>query len=168
MRKRLLIGLALFTALHLSHAKLGRDMVKEGKIEQELNGINPSLVEPFREARIAMDKGDSTASVRLLEGVCAAAPEFDPAQRRLGMGLAAQGKQNEGIQHVEKAVAIRRDAANLISLATVLAFPGDKLNTSTQAQKERAFSLLKEAVEMPDGRDAGAYSCLASLANSRR
>ena len=160
--KRALLAAILAATLIPGAVRAERDMAKEGRIEQELLAINPALVAPFREARIAIDRSDYAAAARLLGPVCDAAPNFDAAQRRLGYALSGSGRYQEGILHGEKAVAIRRDAANLSSLATDVAFaPG---HTATRVEKDRAYSLLQAAVAMPDGKDAGNLVAMTSLA----
>lgn len=159
---RRLSWLALLLPLLVHAATGGRDLAVEGRIEDELRKIDPALVEPFRAARIAMDKGDYAETARLLAPVVERAPAFDAATRRLGISLAQTGRQNEGLAYAEKAVALKRSAANLSTLADVLAFPAN--TKSTRPQQERALALLLECRALPDGRDAGTLASTAQLA----
>lgn len=47
-----------------------RDVAPEGKIEQALDKLDPSQVRAFREARIAIDKGDNAEAERLFAQLC--------------------------------------------------------------------------------------------------
>ncbi len=148
MKKSLPLVAALIALFVVSvHAAIGgRNMVKEGKIEQELAGVNPALVEPFRQARIAADKNDYATAEKLLEDVVRQAPNFDPALRRLGSAKLQTGKTAEGRKLVEQAVAINRSAANLTTQAYALAFPPGGAKPSEQEQR-MALGLLIECRE---------------------
>lgn len=139
-------------------------MVREGEIEAALSRIDPSLLEPFRNARIAYDKSDYAESIRLLTPICAQLPTFDAAFRRLGASLAQQGDRAEGLRNCEKAVALDRSAANLVTLASTLAFQGK--NPASRADKERAFALLLECRPLPHGQDDDVLGLTAQLALS--
>jgi len=158
---RMVMLVALFAwSTALGSTESGRDMVKEGKIEVELARMNAAMVEPFRAARIAMDKGDFRETIQLLEPVCKSVPEFDVAQRRLGIALAETGQKAEGIPHGEKAVALRRSSENLSSLAIILVADGK----AALEEQLRAYSLLEEAIPLPDGKDEGNLVLFTGLA----
>lgn len=142
-----------------------RDLDREAKLEQQLAVIDPSLTAPFHQARLASERGDFAESVCLLEPVCAAAPDFDAAQRRLGVSLARSSRRAEALPHGEKAVAIAPSAANLSSLAYIVAFAEG--HQPTQDDKQRAYSLLQGAEVLPDGKEAQILVPLASLALER-
>ncbi len=139
-----------------------RDMSVESKIEAQLQAIEPSLVTPFRDARIAMDRGDFAESARQLAVVCERAPTFDPALRRRGNALVQIGQRREGLALVEKAVALNRSSANLSTLASIVAFPGK--DPAPRSDQERALSLLQECRAFPDGNDPSTLSVLAQVA----
>ena len=142
----------------------GRDMVKEAAIEAELERIKPDLVEPFRQARIAFDADDLAATERLLGPVVEQAPRFDAGWRRLGSAIARQGRRDEGIGLVERAVTIRRTAANLASLAFVLGRGVSDDAEAPEADRRRALALLQEARGLPEGEDSDILAVTAQLA----
>ena len=142
-------------------AQGGRDMKREGEIEQELAKINPALVEPFRAARIAFDQDDYAGSEGWLREVCTKAPAFDAAARRLGASLVRQGKRAEGLGFCEKAVTLNRSTENLLSLAYCLIpeTPDGSLTNET-----RAMQLLRECRAMPGGTDLDVLAFTAQVA----
>lgn len=147
----------------MAHAATSqRDMVAEAKLENDLAKLDPALVAPFREARIAMDKRDYAASVRLLRAVVEKAPTFDAAVRRLASSLAAAGNRTEGLQWAEKAVALKRSAYNLTSLAYILVVV-PKGQPAT-ADLTRAQALLHEAAALPEGQDVYTVMLTAQVA----
>jgi tetratricopeptide (TPR) repeat protein len=161
--RRLCLALCLLCVFPLLRAaQATRDLAVETKIEQQLHAIDPALVEPFRNARIAMDRDDYAESARLLAIVCERAPSFDAALRRRGNSLARVGQRREGLPLVEKAVALNRSSANLSTLASVLAFPGKE--TPPRSDQERAHGLLQECLRLPDGQDVSNLTMSAQLA----
>jgi hypothetical protein len=143
-------------------ASNGRDMTREAEIEATLTQLDPTMLEPFRAARVAYDRDDYAESARLNALVAARLPNFDPAFRRWGASLARQGKRAEGIKYCEKAVAINRSVANLSTLANTLAFPRE--GTSSTQEQERALALLVECRPLPRGQDDDILSGIAQLA----
>ncbi len=129
-----------------------RDAAAEAQLEKELAAINPALVEPFHKGTAAMDKEAYAESAAFFETVCQQAPTFDAALRRLGWSLANTGRTVEGLAWAEKAVAAKRSAANLGTIADILAFP--RKGTPSDADRRRALTVLKEAAALPDGQDA--------------
>jgi tetratricopeptide (TPR) repeat protein len=162
MKKIICAFLAFLPACLCAAATNGRDMAFEARLEQELAQINPALVEPFRNARIAFDKADYAESARLLTPIIEKAPQFDAAVRRLGSSLAHSGRQQEGLAWAEKAVALKRSAPNLGTLANVLAFPAK--GEASKTDRERALQLLQECRTQPDGDDAYVLSSMAQVA----
>lgn len=141
-----------------------RNMKKEAMIWEQLKVIAPGSLEDFKAATTAMDSERYDEAVRLYQAVFKKAPNFDVVMRRLGMCLARQGKGDEGLALIEKAVAANRSADNVSALAQYLAYPSDS-KQGTAEQKTRAFALIKEAIAMPKEDDDGYnYILLAQLA----
>jgi len=157
----LALGILLF-ARTAGAAPAGRDLVREAQIEAELQRLNPEIVESFRNARIAYDRDDFAAAETLYRAVRVVVPTFDPAIRRLGASLAAQGKKNEGLVACEQAIALKRSPDNLSTLAVVLAFP--RKGESSAAESERALQLLRECRKPPRSDDVGTLNMIAQLA----
>ncbi|HEY9247809.1 MAG TPA: hypothetical protein VIO38_01705, partial [Rariglobus sp.] len=155
----LLAALLPSTALHAA----GRNMEREAAIEKQLAQIDPSLVEPFRNARIAADKNDYATSEPLLRIVIEKAPGFDAGWRRLGSQLCEQGSRTEGLRMLEHALSLNRSAANLASLAYALAQLGAKTQAPA-ADRQRALALLQECKTLPHGDDADILGVTAQLA----
>lgn len=159
MKRYLLLACLSLCALIACVA--ARDAAVETKIEAELAQIDPALVEPFHAATEAMDKNDLAKAAALLAPIVEKAPKFDPALRRYGSMLAAQGRRAEGLKWVEQAVAIKRSHENLATLAGALAF--SKGHTATPPERERALTLLKEARKQPGGEDESTLGMIAQL-----
>lgn len=141
-----------------------RNMKKEAMIWEQLKVIAPGSLEDFKAATTAMDSERYDEAVRLYQAVFKKAPNFDVVMRRLGMCLAQQGKVDEGLALLEKAVATNGSADNVSALAQYLAYPSDS-KQGTAEQKTRAFALIKEAIAMPKEDDEGYdYILLAQLA----
>lgn len=157
-----LVALALVSG-GASAAEAGRDMTREVLIERELQRVDASLVETFRRARVAMDRGDYAEASTGYAKVHAAAPTFDPAIRRLGTSLVALGKRTEGLRLCEKAVALRRSPENLSTLAYNLGVSTSG-GAGSAAEKGRALQLLAEARALPGGDDVDTLSVTAQLA----
>lgn len=140
----------------------GRDMVREAEIESELAKLAPALVEPFRNARIALDAENYAETERLLDPICKQLPGFAPALRRMGTALAQQGQQSRGVYYCEQAVEIDPSAANLVTLASTLAF--QKGGKAPPADVERAYSMLLAARSTAAGEDHDLLALTAQLA----
>lgn len=166
--KRLLLvaSFALLTILLASSTlrAAGRDMEREAAIEKQLGLIDPSLVEPFRNARIASDKDDFATAEPLLRTVTEKAPGFDAGWRRLGSILCEQGRRTEGLQMLEHAISLNRSAANLASLAFALANGGTKTTPAPSRDRQRALDLLLQCKTLPHGDDADILGVTAQLA----
>jgi tetratricopeptide (TPR) repeat protein len=145
-------------------ANAGRDLVQEKVIEQKLEQLDPTLVEPFRAARVAIDRDDYASAERLLTPICAQLPTFDPALRRLGVALGKLGQRQASLARCEQAVTINRSAANLETLAYVLSSPPN--GKPLPADEEHALHLLQEATRLPGGDDVSDQLLLTQLAFS--
>lgn len=153
MRRAWLCGVLACLSLWAQGGAPGRDMAKEGKIEQALERMDPSQLHPFREARIAMDKGDGTTATRLLTGVVAKVPTFDPAVRRLGNLLVEAGQREEGLVLCRKAVALHRSVENLSTLAFCLAIRRE--GQAPPEDDQEALRLLQECRRISPDPDEG-------------
>jgi Zn-dependent protease with chaperone function len=162
MHSKFFLSLAV---LVLSAATYGQPSARNQKKEQlicdRLAAVAPEAVETFRRGTEAMDKHDYAQAVQLYREVTKQAPRFSPALRRLGFSLAALGQTDEGLMLSEDAVKIERSPENLASLAQVLAYPA-KGKEGTEAQKERALGLAKEANGRHQGSDDPSYSLLVA------
>ncbi len=143
-------------------AMTGRDMVYESEIEAALTKLDPSLVEPFRNARIAIDADNYAEAERLLTPICAQLPKFDPALRRLGVALAQQGQQSRGLYYCEQAVALNPSGANLVTLASTLAYR--KNGDAPSDDLKRAYNLLLATRSTPAGGDRDLLALTVQLA----
>jgi tetratricopeptide (TPR) repeat protein/Zn-dependent protease with chaperone function len=150
--------LVLFSAAVYGQ-QAARNPKKEQVILKRLADVAPGAVELFQRATVAMDKGDYPQAVQLYREVTQLAPTFSPAVRRLGLSLAAEGQTDDALTLLENAVKIERSPENLASLAQILAYPTEG-KEGTQAQREMALTLAKEANERYQGSDDPSYSLL--------
>jgi hypothetical protein len=139
-----------------------RDTQAEHRIEQELDAIAPGSVPAFRGATVALDRQDYAEAVRLYRQVLERAPRFAPALRRVAFALVQTGRPQEGLRLAREAVSVERSPENLISLAGLLAPPGDK-TTSPEARAE-ALALAKEATGRSKAHDSSYLVFTAELA----
>ena len=153
-----LVVIFLFSAT-LYGQQAARNPKKEQLILDKLAAVAPGAVETFQRGTEALDIGDYAQAVQLYREVTKQAPTFSPALRRLGSSLAAVGQTDDGLTLIEKAVAIERSPENLASLAQVLAYPSQG-KEGTQAQREMALTLVKEASEKVQSSDDPSYSLL--------
>lgn len=158
-----LLGIVLLLPLSLIAANNRRDAAREAAIEQQLAKLDPTLVEPFHQARTALDTNNFAEAERLLAPICAKLPRFDPALRRLGSAIVMQKRRAEGLGWIEKAIAINRSSANLVNLAYALGFTPD----ATNADRDRALQAVLEARALPDGDDSDVLSMIAQLTLQR-
>lgn len=142
---------------------MGRDMKKEQKIWDQLQGIAPGSVETFKRATEAYDAPNYEEAARLYAEVIKAAPDFTPALRRGGASLVMMGRRDEGMALAEKAATLERTPENFGSLAQVLGAdtPG---HTASAAEKERALKLATEANIMSSSEDPYYPGLVAGLA----
>jgi len=138
-----------------------RDPKKEQVICDQLAAVAPGSVGTFQRATVAMDKHDYQQAAQLFREVVKQAPAFSPALRRLGFSLAGLGQTDDAIALGESAVKIERSPENLISLAELLAYPAEN-KQGTQAQKELALTLAKEANERYQGSDDPSFAILTA------
>ncbi|HWN09551.1 MAG TPA: tetratricopeptide repeat protein [Pyrinomonadaceae bacterium] len=166
MPARLLV-LFLFTILltvTVSAQSTSRDMAKEAEIWTRIEAISPKAIDDFKAGTTAMDAGNFDEAARLYESALRKAPQSDDILRRLGFSLIGQGKTSEGMALLEQALQENRSPENLISLATVLAYPGEGKEGSP-TEKRRAFALAKEANRLPkSGDDIDYLTVLGELA----
>jgi len=157
MRPLLVFGCLIVCLTTVASAQsTGRNMKKEAMIWEQLKVIAPGSVEDFKAATIAIDNEKYDEAERLYRAVYKKAPNFDPVMRRLGMSLCLEGKNDEGIELLEKAVETNRNTDNLSALAQYLAYPANDKQSGPE-QKQRAFQLIKEAVSLPHIDDDGYY-----------
>lgn len=117
-----------------------RDMRKEEQIWKELATISPASVETFKQATTAMDNGDGKEAVRLYGEVMAKAKNWDVIYRRLGFALMETGQTSEGLALLRKAVELKRSPENLISLAQMMAYPGQNMEGSQSDKVKAGFA----------------------------
>jgi Zn-dependent protease with chaperone function/tetratricopeptide (TPR) repeat protein len=147
MHKRLcfaVVAAVLFAAVVVEGQQPVRDPKKEHAICEQLAVVAPAAVETFQRATAAMDSRDYSQAAQLYRDVLKQAPAFSPAIRRLGFSLAGLGQTDDGLALLENAVKIERSPDNLMGLAELLTYPGEKKEGSI-AQRERALALAKEA-----------------------
>ena len=128
-----------------------RDLIKEQEIEKKLQSIAPEYVDEFRQATIAMDKGDFVKADSIYSIIYENVPSFDPVIRRLGSIKFELGQQTEGIALCEQAVEMSRSYPNLITLVNCLI----QQNSTTYniVDLDRANSLLREAAFFRESKD---------------
>lgn len=122
-----------------------RDQQKERKIEKDLEAIDPTVVQTFKEATIAMDEQKIELADSLYSIVYAKVPDFDPLLRRLGNLKVFLGETKEGLALCRKSVEINRSAYNLAALATSYLVQSDSTNL------KKAQNLFGKAIELPNG-----------------
>lgn len=142
----LLVGL-LFSSTVLGQE---RDQVAERAIEKELQSIAPDYVDKFKQATIAMDKGDLISADSLYSIIYENVPSFDHVVRRLGSIKSELGQSAEGLALCEKAVEMKRSYSNLITLINCLLQQG---KTPPSVDLTRANTLLAEAGGFPESKN---------------
>lgn len=163
MHQRFFFALAaaiLFTAVVHGQQSV-RNPKKEQQICDKLAAVAPGAVEAFQRATAAMDERDYSQAAQLYREVIKQAPAFSPATRRLGLSMAGLGQTEDALALLENAVKIERSPENLISLAEVLAYPGEK-KQATDEQKEMALAFAKEASERDQSSDDSSYALLTA------
>lgn len=134
-----------------------RDTAKEHQIESQLQSVNSSVVDAFKQGTVAMDQGNLELADSLYALVLVKAPNFDPLLRRLGSIRAELGNVYGGIKLCEKAVQTNKSAYNLLSLANCyFHYEGYK-------DIDKALQLLKEARSLPDGDDISILALLGQI-----
>jgi len=163
MHSRLFLALAaLFLFTVPAHAQQPvRNPKKEQAIADKLAAIAPGAVDTFQRATVAMDKRDNKQAAELYRAVLNQAPQFSPAIRRLGLSLNGLGQTDEALALLESAVKIDRSPENLISLAEILAYPGEN-KRGTPEQEARALPLAKEATALDQSSDDSSYAMLTA------
>jgi tetratricopeptide (TPR) repeat protein len=158
-----LIGCLLGANATSAAGQAKRDAAKEAVILDQLRKVAPASVEDFEAGTAALDSEDYAYAVESYQKVVTKAPEFDPALRRLGVSLAESGRLREGREFLEKAVKKNRSPENLISLAQVLAYPGQDV-VGSKEDKEQALLLVREASSRITDEDPSYPTLLAQLA----
>lgn len=128
----------------------GRDQAKEEPIYAQLREIQPKAVETFRLATEALDGGRPEDASTKFGEVLKAAPDFEPALRRLGYSQIALGDREQGLKNIEKALALNRSADNLSGLAYALVTSNDPSFKPSEPILQRAHELLVEAISKGD------------------
>lgn len=152
---------AVFSARTLDAQPPARNAKVEQAIEQKLAAIAPSAVASFQHATVAMDKRDYPQCDQLYRDVLKQAPEFTPALRRLGVCLMGEGKTDDGLALIQKAVQIEGSAENYASLAQALAFPGGG-RRATAEDLAKAMALAKQANALAGNTDDPSYAMLTA------
>ncbi len=125
-----------------------RDQAPEAAILADLAAIAPGVVDDFVSATEAMDLDDHAAAAAGFERVLAAAPDFDPALRRLGLSLIRGGRRAEGLVRLERALELNRSAANLSGLAAGLLNEEEGEDPLTAGVIQLAGEMAKEAAAL--------------------
>lgn len=145
------------------HAALTmRDEARETAILEALRTRNPAAVAPFTEATAAGDREQFQQAVTLLEKVLVLAPDFNPAQRRLGCCLVELGRYTDGIAMLKTALANHRSEDNLIALAFYLLRPPSGTRVSA-ADRVDSLTLAREADRRLAGNDVINQTMLAQI-----
>jgi Zn-dependent protease with chaperone function len=148
-----------FVSTHLIQASSNthRDIQEELKYEKQLGLIDPSLIKTYRAGTQALDSNRQALADSLYMIIYSKAPTFDPVIRRLGNLRIVQGKTKEGIILCKKAVEINHSAFNLLALAYCYVVARDSANLN------HAFSILKEAEQLPNGNDMSILAYIAQI-----
>jgi Zn-dependent protease with chaperone function len=143
-----------------------RDAARENRIENQLSSVAPLALSNFKAATDALDAGNLLEAEELYRQVLVQAPDFSAAMRRLGGVLVAQGRREEGLNLLARALGQERSAENLISMAQSIAYPAPG-KEGTPEDMRRALALVKEAIAHPGSRGDSSYLHLhARLATS--
>lgn len=138
-----------------------RERATEQKIEAQLRERAPAAVDVFVAATAAFDAEKYPEAEKLFRQVVEQAADFSPALRRLGSVVAHQGRQSEGVQWVERALALDRSVANLITLARVIAFPS--AGKAPGSDVRRALALIQECHGKPEGDETDVWATETQL-----
>ncbi len=161
MKKTLLVFSFILLIQSFVFPQAKRDATKEHKIEDRLRAINPSVVDIFKQATIALDEQNYPVAESLYTIVCDSVPDFDAALRRLGSVKTATGKTQEGIELCERAFANKKDYDNAIMLASTLVSSGGDGGSINSANLRRAYEVLDTAMKYPDA-DEAEYTILGA------
>lgn len=122
-----------------------RDMAYQEQVEAELAATDPEAATLFRRATEAMDAGDHAAAEAAFRQVLERVPGSSPAVRRLGSSLVGQGRRDEGLAQLERALELERSPENLFSLGFALSFQDEQAEPTPQ-DLARAVNLVDEAI----------------------
>lgn len=141
-----------------------RNESEEAVIWQNLQKIAPKAVDKFKAATIALDTDKYDESIKLYRDVLKNAPDFEPALRRLGYGLAYTGQREEGLKMTKRAVDLNRSVDNLIGHAMTLACIGKAECQPTAQESSQALIFAREAVQKDTANESQNYYVLAEIA----
>src|SRR5262245_5193831 len=161
-RRFWLTGSLMATLAVVGAGQTQRDTVKENAILDRLREIAPKAVVDFEAGTAAMDSDDYVYAVESYQKVLKAAPDFEPALRRLGVSMAYSRHLVEGKALLERAIARNRSPENLSSLAQVLAYSPDE--SATEEAKLQALQVAREAYSRANDKDPSYPTLLAQLA----
>lgn len=156
-QKTALLFLLFFVSFYLT-AQV-RDMKKEKIFENQLESIDPKMVDIFKNATIAMDKEDNPLADSLFSIVYRNAPNFDVAIRRLGLIKVKLGQVDSGLLLCEKAYKMNKTSDNILMYASSLLTAGDK-----EENLSKANDILMEGQKLPGGDDMEYPMLLAQIA----
>jgi tetratricopeptide (TPR) repeat protein len=146
-------------------AQQTRDLQREAAIERNLATAAPGAVAAFRAATAAMDGGRCNEAVVLFKQVAEQAPRFAPARRRLGSCLVDLGQLEDGVRHLESALAIERTPETLYSLASSLYLSNGRGKRPSLSDAERALPFAQEAARLnQDANDPDYLALTAQIA----
>jgi tetratricopeptide (TPR) repeat protein len=147
------------------HAQQTRDLQREEAIERTLATVAPGAVAVFKAATAAMDAGRCSDAVVLFKQVAEQAPRFAPTLRRLGSCLVELGQRDDGLRHLESALAIDRTPETLYSLASSLYFSNGRGQLPSLSDAERALPFAQEDARLnQDANDADYLALTAQIA----
>ncbi len=125
-----------------------RDPNLERSIEQQLEKMSAEAIPVYREATIALDKGDYATSKALYEQVLTLAPAFSTAYRRLGYIELDSNNIARAEELTRQALALEPNGYNQSALAMIL------LQKDTPQDSQEAFDLATLAAQaLPDDTD---------------
>lgn len=127
-----------------------RDLVTEHQYEEELKQIDPSLVNIFKQATVAMDQGNYKLADSLYTIVYQKAPNYVHAIRRLGSVKHGMGELSTGISLAKKALSMDSSSANILSLATLLMNSGETRPERVTENLNAALNLLYKGIGLKD------------------
>jgi Zn-dependent protease with chaperone function/tetratricopeptide (TPR) repeat protein len=159
------LRIAVFVALFLFSAVAqppSRDPAEENPVIEELSrAAKPETVESFKTATEALDSGRFEEAETQYREVLKQAPDFEPAMRRLGYALVALGRKAEGLELTKKALDRNRSVENLVGRASSLLSSNDPQYQPTQAEKNEALLLGREAWQKSGSADEGSAVLVA-------
>jgi Zn-dependent protease with chaperone function len=151
----------IFTFIHARSQ--GRDTAKENRYIHQLEVINPTLVDLFKQATTALDSEEIELADQLYSKIYEKAPSFDIAIRRLGGLKVTEGKYEEGLFFCEKAVNLDSSYENLITYAQCLITASNNSESANVSYLDKAKTILGFAYKMPNADDFEVTAFLAQI-----